>query len=210
MKAKFYQAIFVATIAGVISGCAITQQVRPVQLSNESSNDAFMCVLKNDRVRDSVLDEITRALDIRQYQYRVIDESFDKRQCEWVLTYVAKWRWDLSMYMSLAKFKIFQNGVLQGEAVYDATKGAGGWLNLLLRAKRFKNSLMNCCNNQRQSGGNYKTKAVNDRLFYAPRPHFHGNDRQNGLTTPFSGFNPQHQRLVLQEFKVNFGRKSSN
>lgn len=141
MKAKFYQAIFVAAIAGVISGCAITQQIRPVQLSNESSNDAFMCVLKNDRVRDSVLDEITRALDIRQYQYRVIDESFDKRQCEWVLTYVAKWRWDLAMYMSLAKFKIFQNGVLQGDAVYDATKGGGRMAKFITASEKIQELL---------------------------------------------------------------------
>ena len=57
--------------------------------------------------------------------YIVVDEASIPAECEWTATYLAKWSWDITIYMAYAEIKIFHNGNLDGEAVYDSTGGSG-------------------------------------------------------------------------------------
>ena len=51
------------------------------------------------------------------------DWTYANKNCEWTLTYTARWTWDLALYMSYAEIKVFKNGKLDGEAMYDSTRG---------------------------------------------------------------------------------------
>mgnify|MGYP003659419393 CR=1 FL=1 len=71
------------------------------------------------------LKEFKSTLSARGIQHRVVSERNVPESCEWTATYVAKWTWDLALYMSYAEIKIFHNGNLDGEAIYDSTRGGG-------------------------------------------------------------------------------------
>jgi hypothetical protein len=45
--------------------------------------------------------------------------------CATVSTYIGRWSWDLTIYMSYARILVFHDSNQSGEAVYDATKGGG-------------------------------------------------------------------------------------
>lgn len=53
----------------------------------------------------------------------MVNETSVPESCEWTSTYVARWTWDLSLYMSYAEIKVFHKGSLDGEAKYDSTRG---------------------------------------------------------------------------------------
>ena len=40
---------------------------------------------------------------------------------------MGRWKWDLALYMALAEIKVFRNGKLAGEAIYDSRSGSGSF-----------------------------------------------------------------------------------
>jgi len=104
----------------VISGCAINQQVERAELSK----DARVCIVENKDVRHGFLDELERVLQDKGIDYIVTDRSYANQNCEWSATYVARWSWDLALYMAYAEIRVYKNGVLDGSAVYDSTGGS--------------------------------------------------------------------------------------
>lgn len=105
----------------IASGCTITQEVEPTHISKENE----LCVVENANVREGFLDELKSALSVKNIHYRVVPETDVPEGCAWTLRYVARWSWDLALYMSYAEINVFHNGSLDGAAKYDATKGAG-------------------------------------------------------------------------------------
>lgn len=116
MKVKFVLSI--AALA-FLSGCTITQEVERAELSN----DAKVCIIENESVREGFLSELETVLHDKGIIYVVVDQSYANEHCEWTATYTARWSWDLALYMSYAEIKVFKNGVLDGRAVYDSTGG---------------------------------------------------------------------------------------
>ena len=45
--------------------------------------------------------------------------------CTVTFTYIARWSWDITIYMSYARIKVFINGQLAGQALYDSRRGGG-------------------------------------------------------------------------------------
>ncbi len=111
--------IMLVAIVLLISGCTISQHVEQAEISN----DAEVCIIENDAVRKGFLPELEKVLHEKGIRYVVTDRQYANQNCEWTVTYVARWTWDLTIYMSYAEIKVFKNGVLDGEAVYDSTKG---------------------------------------------------------------------------------------
>ena len=103
----------------LISGCSISQHVEQADISN----DAEVCIIENDKVREGFLPELEKVLRDKGIRYVVTDSMYANQNCEWTVTYVARWSWDLTIYMSYAEIKVYKNGVLDGEAVYDSTRG---------------------------------------------------------------------------------------
>jgi len=111
--------ILLALTTFILSGCTISQHVEQANISN----DAEICIIENDAVREGFLPELQNVLHEKGINHVVVDWNYANKNCEWTLTYTARWSWDLAMYMSYAEIKVFKNGKLDGEALYDSTHG---------------------------------------------------------------------------------------
>ncbi|MEX1200742.1 MAG: Sbal_3080 family lipoprotein [Methylophaga sp.] len=105
----------------MMTGCSIKQIVEPAEIPQA----AELCIIENTDTREGFLKEFQSTLSARKIQHRLVSEKNVPESCEWTATYVARWTWDLALYMSYAEIKIFRNGNLDGEAIYDSTHGGG-------------------------------------------------------------------------------------
>ena len=105
----------------LLAGCAIHQNVRPV----EAVADKQVCIINNPEVRPSVMASYKRVLSDKGYVVRELPQTAAITDCRVTSTYRANWRWDLAMYMHYAEFRVFVDGREKGLAVYDATHGGG-------------------------------------------------------------------------------------
>lgn len=108
-------------IAALLSACTITQQVNPAKVAA----GAEVCVVENTEVRSGFVEELKRSLEANGYRYRMLPPSAQVADCTITMTYLARWSWDLTIYMSYARLQIFENGTPAGDAVYDSTRGGG-------------------------------------------------------------------------------------
>lgn len=111
-------AIALAAVATV--GCTITQTVNPTTIVGDE-----LCIVENPKVREGFLPAVQQALKDNGYRYRMLSAYASDEECADLLRYVARWSWDLTIYMSYAKLDLYRNGQLAGGALYDATKGGG-------------------------------------------------------------------------------------
>lgn len=122
----------------LLSSCAIKQNIEPAELVQETQ----ICVVKDTATRESFLDALKTVLSEKGISYRVVDGGSIPTECEWTTTYFAKWSWDLALYMSYVEIKVFHNGILDGEAVYDSTLG-GANMNKFIDAEEKIYELVN-------------------------------------------------------------------
>ncbi|GAB3108779.1 hypothetical protein G8770_23355 [Aestuariicella hydrocarbonica] len=114
-----FKQVTVITLMMLLSACSITQNIEPAEISKGSE----LCIIENPDVREGFLKEYQSVLSSKAISYRVVSENSVPDSCEWTSTYVARWTWDLSLYMSYAEIKVFYKGSLDGEAKYDSTRG---------------------------------------------------------------------------------------
>jgi len=105
----------------LLSACSITQTIDPV--SQLGTNE--VCIIENPPVREGFLVELQRNLRSKGADVRVIDPGASVAACPVVVTYLARWSWDLTIYMSYAEIVVYEDGARAGRALYDATKGGG-------------------------------------------------------------------------------------
>jgi len=110
--------------------CSITQRVTPLAPIEPTQ----ICIVENPDVRSGFLAEYKRVLEERGYTTRVLPWSATAADCELTTTYVASWSWDVALYMSYAEIKVFRDGELAGEALYDA-RGGGMRLDKFIDAE---------------------------------------------------------------------------
>ena len=103
------------------SACSITQTVEPADIPKGKE----LCILEDSSVREGFLAEFQSILASKGIAHRLIRDTKDVRACEWTATYLARWSWDWTIYMSYAEIKIYHNGALDGEAIYDSRSGGG-------------------------------------------------------------------------------------
>ena len=130
--------VLLAICALVVSACSINQSIEPAELSNGSE----LCIIENPNVRDGFLTEFESVLSSKNIPFKIVNRHSVPEGCEWTATYVARWSWDLTIYMSYAEIKVFHNGVLDGEAKYDATRG-GANMNKFIDAEPKIRELVN-------------------------------------------------------------------
>lgn len=104
-----------------LGGCAIQQKVSPVSALESKE----ICVRENDKVRDGFLDSYRSALERRGYRVRLLTPNAPQDACRVTSTYTASWRWDLASYMAYAEIRVYKDGQLAGEAIYDSRRGGG-------------------------------------------------------------------------------------
>lgn len=132
-------AVIAASI--VISGCSIQQTIEKAELEKETE----LCIVENPAVREGFLTEFKAVLTSKNIPHRMVSASFIPVSCEWTTTYVARWNWDLALYMSYAEIKVFHKGNLDGKAIYDSTHGSasmGKFIDAEPKIRELVNQLM--------------------------------------------------------------------
>jgi hypothetical protein len=103
----------------LLCGCSIKQQVRPVALGGQT----HMSIVRNPAVRATFLEATRRALTDKGLEVEVVENETDVTPDDFALTYLAHWNWDVSLYMWYCEFKVYRNGRLEGQAMYDSGGG---------------------------------------------------------------------------------------
>ena len=111
--------VILLAIAFLTSSCTINQSVTPSGISDNQ----LICIIEDPEVREGFLDELTAILNEKKIAYEVVNKQ-KALDCEWTMTYLGRWSWDMALYMSYAEIKVFRNGIKNGEAIYDASRGA--------------------------------------------------------------------------------------
>jgi hypothetical protein len=114
--------VFLALI-GCVAACTIQQQVTPVD--SQALADSEVCIIEDPAVRPGFLVEMLKALRDLGYATRKLPADAGLTDCPTVVTYTARWSWDLTIYMSYSEIVVYSDGSLAGKALYDATGGGG-------------------------------------------------------------------------------------
>jgi hypothetical protein len=121
MNKKPKTAVVLACAALALSACAITQTVRPVT----DSHIDLLCIQRNPQVFMAEFVDVLRSdVEAQGIKARVYDGE-PPAQCRYRMEYTANWRWDLAMYLAFAELRVYDKGLLIGEANYDARAGGG-------------------------------------------------------------------------------------
>jgi hypothetical protein len=110
-----------AATALAMTGCAITQNVRPVTAPDIS----LLCIKKNPEVMMSeFVTELKSQVEAKGMKARIY-EGATPADCRHRIEYTANWRWDLAMYLVFADLRVYDKDLLIGQANYDARAGGG-------------------------------------------------------------------------------------
>jgi hypothetical protein len=119
--ARRWIAISAAAFCSLTIACTITQRVMPVPPDLQDE----VCIIENPAVRPGFVAEYQSALGARGYRHRMLPEDARSSDCLITSTYIGRWSWDMALYMSYAEIKVYNDGRLVGEALYDSTHGGG-------------------------------------------------------------------------------------
>jgi hypothetical protein len=103
----------------LLAGCTIKQHVKAI----ESPANDEVCIVENPKVREGFLVEYQRTLKELGYEPRLLEPDSSTNACGVTSTYVARWSWDVTIYLSYAEIRVFAGGAPAGEAIYDSTRG---------------------------------------------------------------------------------------
>ncbi|MBX3024924.1 hypothetical protein KF840_08430 [bacterium] len=104
----------------LLGGCTITQTARPVTL--QATDPRTVCVIEDPTVDQSFLPAFTSALERKGLAVKRLPPGSPPTACPLTSTYYARWSWDFTPYMSLARITVYRDGVEVGDALYDAPK----------------------------------------------------------------------------------------
>jgi len=111
-----------AIIAGffALSGC-ISQTIDPVKINSTSAPE--ICMIANKKgVRQRFTDTYRAALQEKGFTVKQLPPASNPSDCHLSTQYIARWTWDLALYMSYAEIKVYEDGRMIGKALYDARK----------------------------------------------------------------------------------------
>lgn len=111
--------LFLLPTLTLLASCAINQSVSSASIPD----DAMICIIEDIAVREGFLIELTKVLDEKRITYQIVDKH-EALDCEWTMTYLGRWSWDLTIYLAYAEITIYRNRVQKGQAVYDASGGS--------------------------------------------------------------------------------------
>lgn len=124
--------------AFVLAACAIKQDVRPV-VGLPSGQQ--VCIVDAPSVRQGFRDELVASLRRKGFQPEVKPAGSPTTVCPVTVTYLARWSWDLTIYLSYAEVNVYRDGIQGGSARYDSTRG-GANMGKFIDAERKVNELV--------------------------------------------------------------------
>jgi len=111
-----------AIIAGLfaLSGC-ISQTIDPVKI-NPTLTPEICMIAKTKKVRQGFTDTYRAALQEKGFTVKQLPPASNPSDCHLSTQYMARWKWDLALYMSYAEITVYEDGRPAGKALYDARK----------------------------------------------------------------------------------------
>lgn len=122
MKNRSIISVAVAS-ALTLAGCAITQSVKPVAASGLSE----ICIKNNPQV---MMKDFPKELQAQIERKGIKTSTYDGEKpaaCRHHLEFTANWRWDLAMYLVFADLRVYEGGLMVGQATYDAHGGGASF-----------------------------------------------------------------------------------
>jgi len=151
MRVKLRSSFIIALSLVGLSACSIKQKIDPIEVTSSTE----VCIVENKDVREGFLKEFEKVLQQKQIKYRIVQELDAQNGCEWTATYTANWAWDLALYMVYAEIKVFYQGKLDGEAIYDARMG-GANMNKFIDAEPKIRELVEQLIQQKQANNQFR------------------------------------------------------
>ena len=105
-----------------LMGCSIVQTVNPIEGVGGLEE---ICIIEDPAVRQGFLSEYRKSVEAKGIAVKLLENGSSLTDCEWTSTYSARWSWNVSIYMAYAIIRVFHNGQVSGEVLYDATLGGG-------------------------------------------------------------------------------------
>ena len=118
----------------LLTGCSIKQNITPVA----DLETKEVCIIQNPQVTNNFLPAYKSALEAKNYSVIIKDSNDTITVCPVTSTYTANWRWDLALYLAYANIKVFKQGVLSGEAVYDSLSGGANMAKFIKGEEKIK------------------------------------------------------------------------
>lgn len=103
-----------------LSGCSVTYYAEPADELTTYYQE--MCVIEQPKVRKEFLEAYKRLLTNRGFTVRILPAGSLLTACSLTSDYIGKWSWDFTLYMAFAKIRIYKDGRLIGEALYEAPR----------------------------------------------------------------------------------------
>jgi hypothetical protein len=120
----------------------LKQTVNPAPADLQSHASEKIAIIENPLVRMSGFDDaIQRSLERCGFTVEMLPKDTAKDARPLVITYTAKWSWDLDLYLSYAKIDLYRTGKPIADATYDATWG-GMHLGKFVKAHEKVDSLV--------------------------------------------------------------------
>ncbi len=98
--------IYLLILLVFITGCTATikQDITPIEIINISE----ICLIENPKIKKGFLQTYRTILENKGYTVKILDQYSHLSDCKITSTYVARWRWDIAVYMSYAKIDLIR------------------------------------------------------------------------------------------------------
>jgi len=83
--------------------------------------EIFM-IAKTKKVRQGFTGTYRAALQEKGFTVKQLPPASNPSDCHLSTQYMARWKWDLALYMSYAEITVYEDGRPAGKALYDARK----------------------------------------------------------------------------------------
>lgn len=117
---KYTLLILLLMVTGCVSNKGVTT-LDPVNL--EKSTQIF--ILKDAATRESVLPVLEKWFQNNGYSATVIESLKEAQPDNYVLSYSARWGWDMATYMRAVEMRVNSNGESLGHLDFDALQYGG-------------------------------------------------------------------------------------
>jgi hypothetical protein len=114
--------VCIAMLLSLVSCSGIKQDVHPVVFNDRTPRE--ICMIDNEAViRNALFQDLYKAaLSRKGLTVRVLPEGTAIDACPMTTTYTARWRGGFMVHIGFANLKVYVNGRLEGEALYDALR----------------------------------------------------------------------------------------
>jgi hypothetical protein len=102
----------------LLFGCTVIYTANPVSIQKMDSKE--ICIIENTDMNARFLPAYEKALEKKGFLVNILSPGSYPAACPLSSTYLTEWSWDFVPYMSHAQIFIYRNGIMVGNALYNA------------------------------------------------------------------------------------------